>query len=145
MNIKLFVNQNKAVDQVTINAAEIKQLTGNQSPLSLLDQVLEIDPGKSLVGLKNVSANESYFAGHFPGNPVMPGVLIIQTGIEAVQVLNGAKWHGKLSEIKKARFRKMVKPGDQLEIKISKKDSEIYEAKAMLNDDVACSVELLFS
>lgn len=130
---------------MTVNAAEIEQLTGNKPLLSLLDRVLEIDPGKSLVGLKSVSANESYFNGHFPGNPVMPGVLIIQTCVEAIQVLNGAKWHRKLNEIKKARFRKMVKPGDQLEIKISKKDSEVYEAKAMLNGDVACSVELLFS
>lgn len=130
---------------MTVNTAEIEQLIGSKPPLSLLDQILEIESGESLVGLKSVSANESYFNGHFPGNPVMPGVLIIQTCVEAIQVLNGVKWHGKLSQIKKARFRKMVKPGDQLEIRISKKDSEVYQAKAMLNSEVACSVELLFS
>ena len=133
------------MDQLTVNTAEIEQLIGSKPPLSLLDQILEIESGESLVGLKSVSANESYFNGHFPGNPVMPGVLIIQTCVEAIQVLNGVKWHGKLSQIKKARFRKMVKPGDQLEIRISKKDSEVYQAKAMLNSEVACSVELLFS
>lgn len=132
---------------MTLNAVQIKRQTGCQSPLCFLDQVTELIPNVSLVGKKSVTMNEPYFQGHFPGNPVMPGVLIIEAMEQAAQILFTDNTNLKLSQIKKARFRKMVKPGDQLIIKVNKKDAEgiVCEAKAFLDNEVACSAELSFS
>jgi 3-hydroxyacyl-[acyl-carrier-protein] dehydratase len=93
-------------------------------PLVLVDRILELELGHRIVGLKNVSANEPYFAGHFPGHPVMPGVLIIeamaQVGGVLASLLPGAE--GKLAyfaAIDRLRFRRPVVPGDQLISEIS--------------------------
>jgi len=88
-------------------------------PILLVDRILEIDPGKRIVGLKNVSFNEPYFQGHYPGEPVMPGVLILeamaQTG--AILLMSDNKFKGRIplfGAIDNARFKKIVSPGDQL-------------------------------
>src|SRR5215471_3704070 len=88
-------------------------------PLLLVDRILELEPGRRIVGLKNVSANEPYFAGHFPGHPVMPGVLILeamaQVGGVLASLLPGAdRKMAYFAAIDRCRFRRPVTPGDQL-------------------------------
>lgn len=130
-----------------LNAADIARLTGCSEPLNLLDCVLEKDSNK-LTALTNVTMNEEFFQGHFPSNPVMPGVLIVEALVQAYNItLVDNRSALKLSQIKKARFREMVKPGDQLTIKVERKvkDEFIFKTEAYVKDKLACSAELVFS
>ncbi|RVU70354.1 MULTISPECIES: 3-hydroxyacyl-ACP dehydratase FabZ family protein [Lactobacillus] len=125
-----------------MNAAAISQLTGKSAPLSFLDEV-EASDEQSLTAKASVSMNENFFQGHFPGNPVMPGVLIIESLVQAVEVLTHK--HLKLQQVKKARFHKMVKPGDQLTIKVNRSQKDDgFEAQALLGEELACSAKLYF-
>ena len=104
----------------------IMKMLPHRYPFLLVDRVLEVDPGKHIVAIKNVTINEPFFDGHFPGNPVMPGVLIIeaiaQAGallVNASQAKDGESLANKyiyLAGIDKARFRRVVLPGDQLRL-----------------------------
>lgn len=103
---------------------EIMRHIPHRYPLVLVDRILELEPGRRIVGLKNVSANEPYFVGHFPGHPIMPGVLIVeamaQVGGVLASLLPGAE--GKLAyfaAIDRCRFRRPVVPGDQLITEVS--------------------------
>lgn len=96
----------------------------HRPPFLMVDRILEIEEGRRVVGLKNVSANEWFFQGHFPGNPIMPGVLIVEAlaQVGAVAVLSGPEYRGKLglfAGIDKLRFRRQVKPGDQLRLEVT--------------------------
>lgn len=133
---------------------DIKQILPHRYPFLLVDRILEIEPGKRIVGLKNVTANEAYFNGHFPSYPVMPGVLIIealaQTG--AVAVLNMEEYRGKLvlfAGIDKVRFRRQVVPGDQLrlEVEVTKLRGRVgkCQARAYVDEDLAVEGELMFA
>ena len=96
-------------------------------PILMIDRVRECDPGKRIVALKNVSANEPYFQGHFPGRPIMPGVLILEAMAQAAGILVFRSKGVKPDEsslyyyvgIDNARFKKPVVPGDQLEIEVT--------------------------
>lgn len=132
----------------------IKQILPHRYPFLLVDKIIELEPGKRVVGLKNVTANEEYFNGHFPGYPVMPGVLIIealaQTG--AVGVLTLDEYKGKLvlfAGINNVKFRRQVVPGDQLrlEIEVTKLRGRVgkCEAKAYVDEDLAVEGELMFA
>lgn len=133
---------------------EIKEILPHRYPFLLVDRIIELEPGKRVVGLKNVTANEEYFNGHFPHHPVMPGVLIIealaQTG--AVGVLAMDEYKGKLAlfaGIDKVKFRKQVVPGDQLrlEIEVTKLRGRVgkCEAKAFVGEELAVQGELMFA
>lgn len=95
-------------------------------PMLMIDRVKEIEPGKRIVALKNVSANEPYFEGHFPGRPIMPGVLILEAMAQAAGILAFRTMNQRPSEsivyyyagIDGARFKRPVVPGDQLEIEV---------------------------
>lgn len=102
---------------------EIKEIIPHRYPMLLIDRVESVEPGKSIVAKKNVSINEPFFQGHFPHEPVMPGVLIVEAMAQAgaVALLSMEEFKGKTAYfggIDKAKFRKKVVPGDTLEIEI---------------------------
>lgn len=133
---------------------EIMKVIPQRPPILMIDKVEELIPGESCIAYKNVCINESYFAGHFPGNPIMPGVLIIeslaQTG--AVAILSKEENKGKnalFGGVDKLRFKKQVLPGDvlKLEVKIIKQKGPIGvgEALATVDGKVAVKGELTFA
>lgn len=112
---------------VTLDITKLMQMIPHRYPLLMIDRVINAVPGVSATGVKNVSINEPFFQGHFPSEPVMPGVLIIesmaQTSAALVVMTLGAAAEGKLvyfMSIDSARFRKPVVPGDALRIHVTK-------------------------
>ena len=106
------------------------EMIPHRYPFLMIDRVIDVAPGESAVGVKNVTINEPFFIGHFPGKPVMPGVLIIEAMAQtcAVLVVNtmGKEAEGKLvyfMSIEEAKFRKPVGPGDTLHIKVQKEQA----------------------
>jgi 3-hydroxyacyl-[acyl-carrier-protein] dehydratase len=106
-----------------IGIKEIMEVLPHRYPFLLVDRVIEIEEGKRIVGIKNVTMNEAFFQGHFPGNPIMPGVLIIEAMAQVSGVLAyKSGMSGKATyflSIEKAKFRKPVVPGDQLRLEIT--------------------------
>ncbi len=130
------------------------EILPHRHPFLLIDTIEELEPGVRALGRKNVTFNEPYFAGHFPGNPVMPGVLIVealaQTG--AVAILALPENRGKtayFAGIDKAKFKQMVRPGDVLELETtiirSKGPVGVGEAVARVNGKLAAKAELTFA
>ena len=117
----------KATELSTFDVMRIMEMIPHRYPFLLIDRVIELIPDVSAVGIKNVTINENFFQGHFPRQPVMPGVLIVEAmaqtaGVFVVETLEGAA-AGKLvyfMSIDEARFRKPVTPGDQLHIHVNK-------------------------
>lgn len=137
-----------------LNKEEIKRIIPQREPFLMIDEVEEYIPGQSATAYKYVDKNEWYFKGHFPGNPIMPGVLIAeslaQTGAIAILSMEENKNKNALfGGIDKMRFKKMVVPGDKLklEVKIIKQKGPIGigEALATVNGKVAAKGELTFA
>lgn len=137
-----------------LSAKEIMEIIPHRQPFMLVDTIEELEPGVRAVGKKCVSYNEPFFAGHFPGEPVMPGVLIIealaQTG--AVAILSLSENKGKtayFAGINSAKFKKKVQPGDvlMLETEIIKVKGPIGVGKATAKVDgkIAAAAELIFA
>ena len=114
-----------------MDVVEIQKILPHRYPFLLVDRILEIDPGKRIVGIKNVTVNEEFFLGHFPGKPVMPGVLIIEAmaQVGGILLLREVEDRDKklvyFMGIDEARFRKPVVPGDQLRFEV-----EVLKRKA---------------
>src|SRR5436305_10930221 len=111
----------------TVDVTRIMQMIPHRYPFLLIDRVVDIVAGESATGIKNVSINENYFQGHFPRDPVMPGVLIIEAMAQTAAVLVvytlGAAFEGKLvyfMSVDNARFRRPVFPGDRLDVHVTK-------------------------
>ncbi len=133
---------------------DIENIIPHRDPFLLIDEILEIEPGKRIKGVKHVSEEEYYFKGHFPGNPIMPGVLqvetIAQAGAVAVLILPENK--GKLvlfAGIDKARFKRMVKPGDELiievEIESFRRNIGKGKGRATVDGKLACAADIMFA
>jgi 3-hydroxyacyl-[acyl-carrier-protein] dehydratase len=135
---------------------EIMQVLPHRYPLLLVDRILEMEPGKRIVGLKNVSINEPYFQGHFPGFPLMPGVYILEAlaqvgGILMIKSLNLeiGKYAVVFAGIDDARFKKPVYPGDQLILELEvitlKKSLSKMKGTAKVDDQVVAEAILYAS
>ena len=136
-----------------IRIEEILKILPHRYPFLLVDRILELEPGKRVVGIKNVTYNEEFFQGHFPGQPVMPGVLVLEAmaqvaGIALLgMVADREKKLLYLSGVDRCRFRRPVVPGDQLRI-----EAEIMSLKskfckcratATVDGNVCAEAELL--
>lgn len=137
-----------------LNKEEVKKIIPQREPFLMIDEVEEYIPGESAIAYKNVNIDEYYFKGHFPDNPIMPGVLIVeslaQTGAVAILSLEENKGKNALfGGIDKLRFKKQIVPGDRLrlEVKIIKKKGPIGigEAIATVDGKVAVKGELTFA
>ncbi|NCF61420.1 MAG: 3-hydroxyacyl-ACP dehydratase FabZ [Gammaproteobacteria bacterium] len=140
-----------------VEAGEIEKYLPHRYPFLLIDRVvsMEVEPQKKLTGLKNVTKNEPFFEGHFPGDPVMPGVLIIESMAQACGMLANldAELQGKtgdmyyLVKIDKARFSQKVIPGDQLVLEVVQKRiirmMGLYECQASVDGNRVASCEIL--
>lgn len=132
---------------------EIQKLIPHRYPFLLIDKVLEIEPQKKIVAVKNVTINEPFFQGHFPGKPIMPGVLIVEAMAQAsaimVQYQNESNGIGVLTSIENCKIRRMVIPGDVLTInaEISRLRSTMGKAavKAYVGEELACEAEISFA
>ncbi|OGT46778.1 MAG: 3-hydroxyacyl-[acyl-carrier-protein] dehydratase FabZ [Gammaproteobacteria bacterium RIFCSPHIGHO2_12_FULL_41_20] len=134
---------------------EILKYLPHRYPFLLIDRVIALDVGKSIVAIKNVTANEPCFTGHFPHKPIMPGVLILEALAQAATVLAYKSTNTQAADgviyyfagIDNARFRRVVEPGDQLRLEVTfircKRDIWKLEGIAYVGDEVACSAELL--
>ena len=137
-----------------LNAQEIQAIIPHRNPFLLVDRIVELEEGVSAVGIKAVSANEPYFQGHFPGYPVMPGVLIVEAlaQVGAVVLLRVPENRGKIAffaGIDRFRFRKQVFPGDtlRLEVRLSKMRGPVGKgtARATVDGDVVAAGGLMFA
>ncbi|MCJ7790741.1 MAG: 3-hydroxyacyl-ACP dehydratase FabZ [Candidatus Atribacteria bacterium] len=136
-----------------LSIGEILNLLPHRYPFLLVDKILEQEENK-IVGVKNVTINEPFFQGHFPGHPIMPGVLIIEAMAQTGGVLIFSKEANKgkiplFAAIDKARFKKSVRPGDQLIIKVEilKMLRGVAKAKAeaYVDGNLVASAELMFT
>lgn len=132
---------------------EIMALLPHRYPFLLVDRVSEMEPGQRAVGWKNVTINEPFFAGHFPGRPVMPGVLIVEAlaQVGAVALLSVPEFQGKLplfAGLDGVRFRRQVVPGDELrlEVEIVRRQGRVGKARGVgyVGEDVAAEGEITF-
>lgn len=136
-----------------LNTKQIMEILPHRAPFLLVDRIDELEPGKRAAGCKGVTYNEPYFAGHFPQEPVMPGVLICEAlaQVGAVAILSEEKNKGKLvlfGGINKARFRRKVVPGDMLRLEVElikvKGPVGVGKATAYVGDQVCTEAELTF-
>ena len=136
-----------------LNSVEIQNILPHRYPFLLVDRINECEPGQYAKGIKCVSANEMHFMGHFPGHPVMPGVLIIEAlaQVGAVALLTEEENKGKLAffgGINKFRFRGMVRPGDKLKLETtiirSTGPMGVGKAVASVDGKVVANGELTF-
>jgi 3-hydroxyacyl-[acyl-carrier-protein] dehydratase len=139
---------------VDLNIYEIIECIPHRYPFLLVDRITELVPGESAKGYKNVTINEPFFQGHFPGKPIMPGVLIIEAlaQLGAVAVLSREENKGKLAlftGIDGVRFRRQVIPGDKLELEVNviKLRSSMGKAavKASVDGEEAAKGEIMFA
>lgn len=137
-----------------LNITEIMKIIPHRYPFLLVDKIEELIPGEKAIGYKNVTMNENFFQGHFPEEPVMPGVLMIEAlaQVGAIAILSLEEYKGKTAYfggINKARFRRKVVPGDilRLEVEIIKRKGPIGVGKAvaLVNGEKAVEAELTFA
>ena len=140
--------------KIVMDVAEISQYLAHRYPFLLVDRVIELIPGESITAIKNVTINEPFFTGHFPNQPIMPGVLIVEAMAQTTGLL-GFRTLGDtprpdllyvLAGVDKAKFKKQVVPGDQLVLTASilrqKGSVWIYQTEARVDGKVVASAEI---
>lgn len=141
--------------RTSFDICDVMRLLPHRYPFLLVDRVVSLDQGKSIVGLKNVTYNEAHFVGHFPDLPTMPGVLILEALAQASGILavlkSGLRPESGLilyfAGIDNCRFKRPVVPGDQLmlhsELDRQKRDVWKFRTRAMVGEDVACEADMV--
>jgi len=149
-------SNNTAPITLPVTVEQIQQLLPHRYPFLLVDRVIEIVPEQSVVTLKNVTINEPFFNGHFPGHPVMPGVLIVEAMAQSAGLLTqiSARLKGNaasplfyLAKVDNARFNAPVVPGDQLRMEVRLKrllrSMGLFEARTLVDGKEVASCELM--
>jgi 3-hydroxyacyl-[acyl-carrier-protein] dehydratase len=140
--------------QLPLDSVAIRQIIPHRYPFLLVDRIDALEPGKAASGIKNVTANEQFFQGHFPDYPVMPGVLIVEAiaQVGAVALLSLDEHKGKIAffaGINNVRFKRQVKPGDTLKLEVELKQVRrgigSGEGVATVDGEVACKGEFMFA
>ncbi len=137
-----------------LDGEEIKRILPHRYPFLLVDRIISLEPGKRIVGLKNITINEPFFQGHFPGRPIMPGVLIIEALAQVGGILALVSTPEQLGNpaifllgLDKVRFRKPVVPGDQLVLELQAvrggKKFWKMQGKAFVNETLVTEAELM--
>jgi 3-hydroxyacyl-[acyl-carrier-protein] dehydratase len=140
--------------QLPLDVPAIQKLLPHRYPFLLIDRVVELEPHKRVLAYKNVSCNEPFFNGHFPGNPVMPGVLVVEALAQAggllTQISHGGVAAGRsfyLVKIDGARFSRMVVPGDRLELEVTLKrtirNMAMFTGVARVDGQVAACADIM--
>ncbi len=137
-----------------LDNCDIQNIIPHRYPFLLVDRIIEIEYGKKAIGIKNVTANEPFFQGHFPGNPIMPGVLIVEAmaQVGAVSILGMEEHKGKLAVfagIDGMRFKRQVIPGDTLRMEVEmiamKRGIGKAKAEAYVGEELAAAGQLMFA
>ena len=137
-----------------LNNIQIQEIIPHRYPFLLVDKIVEMTVGERAVGIKNVTINEPFFQGHFPGNPIMPGVLMVEAlaQVGAVAILSMEEYKGKLAVftgIENVRFKRQVVPGDtlKLEVEIISLRRNIGKGKAIatVGGEIAVKGEIMFA
>jgi 3-hydroxyacyl-[acyl-carrier-protein] dehydratase len=138
----------------TLSSREVQEIIPHRFPMLMVDKIVELEPGQRAVGIKNVSSNEPFFAGHFPGYPVMPGVLIIEAmaQVGAVALLGMPENKGKIAffaGVDEVRFKRQVVPGDtlRLEVTLTRVRGPIGQGtgEATVDGQLACRGSFMFA
>ncbi|OLN33923.1 3-hydroxyacyl-ACP dehydratase FabZ [Desulfosporosinus metallidurans] len=136
-----------------LESQEIQEIIPHRYPFLLVDRIIELEVGKRAVGIKNLSINESFFQGHFPGHPIMPGVLIIEAlaQVGTVAILKMPEYNGYLglfAGLDGVKFKRQVIPGDQLRLEVEllklRKTFGVASGKAYVGDALAAEGTLKF-
>ena len=144
----------RSENMITLDITEIQKVLPHRYPMLLVDRILELEPMKRAVGIKNISMNESQFMGHFPGNPIMPGIMLIEAmaQVGGVAMLYPQENRGKIAvfgKIDKVRFRRQVVPGDQLvttaEVTKVRGSMGVINCQGRVDGEVACEGEFFFA
>jgi 3-hydroxyacyl-[acyl-carrier-protein] dehydratase len=140
------------IPALPLEAAEIMGIIPHRYPFLMVDRIIELEPGRRVVGIKQVTANEPQFTGHFPGRPIMPGVLMVEALAQTagVGVMTLPEYRGKLglfAGIDECRFRRMVVPGDtlRLEVTVEKLRGMFGRVKGVASVDGEVAVEATLS